>query len=243
MVSIITVTMRSRYMYNIFFNYARQKWKNKRLIIILNNDALDLHKWREKAKQFDKVSVYKLPEKYTLGKCLNWAIARVKSEVIAKFDDDDYYAPYYLEESMLALKEGKASIVGKHTSYMYFEENKTLMIFRQGFEHRFVKRVKGGTLLFNKSAWRKIKFNEQKIAGSDSRWLLDCYRKGIKTYSISKANYVCIRRKNPKTHTQKRSTAKYMRRCRFVCITDNYTPYITKNLRLAHLDERGELRS
>ncbi|WP_350338909.1 glycosyltransferase family 2 protein [Paenibacillus sp. UMB7766-LJ446] len=225
--SIIACTMRPEYMDNIFANYERQEWHNKEMIVILNKDSMNLKKWRKKAKEYENVRVYKLPEKFTLGKCLNWAIARAKGSFIAKFDDDDYYGAHYLKESIIALRTQKAPIVGKHTAYIYFEAKKALMEYRPGQENVPGKRVKGGTLFFRKRVWKQVKFPEDTIGGSDAKWAKKCRRAGYTVYYVSKKNYVCIRRENIQSHTQKRDTEEYMRNCKLVTYTDDFIPYTT----------------
>jgi glycosyltransferase involved in cell wall biosynthesis len=221
--------MRPAFMNNLFGNYDRQLWKDKEMIIVLNKNSMDLGLWTKRAKQYpkNKVRVFKLPEKYTLGKCLNYAISRANGGIITKFDDDDYYGPKYLTESMRALKRVKASIVGKHTSYIYFEEKSALMVFRSGGEWRYLRGIKGGTLLFRKSVWNRVKFPEHKLVGTDSEWIKRCIRRGYRTYSVSKKHYVCIRRKNTKSHTQKKSTRSYMSHCRLVRRTKYFKRFVT----------------
>ncbi|MBD2868711.1 glycosyltransferase family 2 protein [Paenibacillus arenilitoris] len=229
MVTIIACTMRSSFVDNVFANYDRQVWKDKEMIIVLNKDDMSLDEWNQRASQYpnNEVKVIQLPQKYHLGKCLNYAIANAKEGIIAKFDDDDYYGPNYLRESVAALKSGKGSIIGKHTSYLYFEEKKALMVFRPGGEHKYVRSVKGGTLVFKKSLWRRVKFPEFKKVGTDSGWTGRCRRRGYKIYSVSKKNYVCVRRKNTGSHTQKKSTKRYMSQCRLVRHTKNYSRFVT----------------
>jgi glycosyltransferase involved in cell wall biosynthesis len=231
MVSIIACTMRNSYMDNLFANYERQDWPNKEMIIILNKDDMDLDLWKKRANQYkiNEVRVYQLPEEYNLGKCLNWAIAKAKGTFIAKFDDDDYYAPGYLSESVEALRKKKAPIVGKHTCFIYFEEKQALMEYRRGRENMHLGRVKGGTLLFRKAVWNKVKFPEDRVVGSDSHWLKACRAANYKIHSVSKYNYVCIRRANTESHTQKRNTEDYMSKCELIRYTDNFIPYITSN--------------
>ncbi|WP_367398376.1 glycosyltransferase [Paenibacillus lautus] len=228
-VSIIVSTMRPDFMNNIFQNYAHQKVKNKEMIIILNRDDMDIKYWRKMASKYKNVTVYKVSEKYNLGACLNYGIKKAKYNVIAKFDDDDYYAPCYLKESLDALARSKASIVGKHTAYIYFEEKKALMLYRDGGERKYRRKVKGGTLVFKKDVWNKIKFDEKQVNGSDSDFLRRCKRMGYKIYSVSKHNYVCIRRRDIHSHTQKTSTKNYMARCKLVSYTNNFIPRITRN--------------
>lgn len=229
MVTIIACTMRQTYMNQVFNNFDRQTWKNKEMIIILNKNDMDINVWIKRAKKYPgrKVRVYKVPEKYKLGKCLNFAIAKAKDGIITKFDDDDYYGAHYLTESINALRRRNASIVGKTSAFMYFEETKALMLFRAGSENKYRRSVKGGTLLFRKSLWRRVRFSENRVAGSDSDWITRCVRKGAKVYSVSKKNYVCIRRKNVSSHTQKKSTKRYMSFCKLVAYTNNYKLYIS----------------
>lgn len=214
-------------MKNIFSNYLRQSIEEKELIIVLNRDDMDINIWREKAKKYNNVSVYQISEKCQLGKCLNYGIGKAKYNLVTKFDDDDYYAPDYLKEGINTLKETRASIVGKHTSFLYFEGENALMLFRKGGERKYRRHVKGGTLLFKKSVWDQIKFNEQVVSGSDVDFLRRCKREGFRIFSSSKYNYVCVRRKNVKSHTQKTSTLNYMSKCKLIAYTDNYVPLIT----------------
>jgi hypothetical protein len=48
------------------------------MIVVLNKGSMDFDLWTERANQYpkNKVRVFKLPEKYTLGKCLNYAISK-----------------------------------------------------------------------------------------------------------------------------------------------------------------------
>ncbi len=198
------------------------------MIIVLNNDKMDIELYRERARKYpeNEVRVIQLPEEYKLGKCLNYAINLAQDGLIAKFDDDDYYGPKFLSEAALAIKNGKASIVGKTTSYLYFEAARSLMVFRQGSEQKYTRNIKGGTLVFRKSVWRRVRFPEFKKVGSDSGWVGRCIRRGYRIYSLSKRHYVCIRRKNTNSHTQKKSTRLYMSHCKLVRKTNDYRRYV-----------------
>ena len=229
MVTIIACTMRNSYMNNVFSNFERQDWKDKEMIVVLNHDGMDVKEWRKRAAKYggNKVRVYKLPQRYALGRCLNFAIARAKEGIITKFDDDDYYAPGYLKESIQALNQRKGDIVGKAAAFLYFEEKDALMVFRPNGENERSRTVKGGTLMFNKSVWRSVMFPPNRVAGSDSVWVRTCRRRGFRIYSVSKKNYVCVRRKNTSSHTQKVGTKDYMANCRLVRYTSNFIPYIS----------------
>jgi glycosyltransferase involved in cell wall biosynthesis len=229
MITVVACTMRPSCMDNVFQNYDRQLWKDKQMIIVLNNDKMDIEVYKQRAAQYpeNEVRVFQLPQKYKLGKCLNFAIRKAKNGIIAKFDDDDYYGPKFLREAGRAIKRGKASIVGKHTAYLYFTSRRTLMIFRRGREWKYRRSIKGGTLVFKRSVWKRVKFPEFKQAGSDSRWVGRCIRRGYRVYSLSKRHYVCIRRRNTRGHTQKKSTRVYMSHCKFVRKTKHFERYVS----------------
>ncbi len=222
MISIICCTKRQNFMENVFQNYERQVWKDKELIIVLNRNDMDINNWIERAKQHLCVSVYQLPEETTLGECLNYGIEKSKNAYIAKFDDDDYYAPNYLTESITALNDKGADIVGKRSVYMYFEEWRTLAIYRPGRENRFVKRgLKGATLLFKREIWEEIKF-PSKNQHEDDVFLKFCRQKGYKLYSTDKCNFVVLRTASPQHQHTSGDNNWLISKCSIVCETDDY---------------------
>jgi glycosyltransferase involved in cell wall biosynthesis len=228
MITVIACTMRPSCMDNLFENYDRQLWKDKRMIIVLNNDKMDIKAYQQRASQYpdNEVRIFQLPQKYKLGSCLNYAIKLAEDGIIAKFDDDDYYGPMFLREAARAIKRGRAPIVGKHTAFLYFEAKLALMLFRRGGERKYKRKVKGGTLVFRKWVWRRVRFPTNRKAGSDARWLSNCIRRGFRIYSVSKRHYVCIRSKDWNRHTQKKSTRRYMQHCRLVRRTKDFTHYV-----------------
>mgnify|MGYP002401625187 FL=1 len=216
---------------NVFNNYERQRYKDKELIVVLNRDDMDIEAWKREARNYNNVSIHQVPEQYNLGKCLNYGINESKYDVIAKFDDDNYYARRYLTESMgLLKKNNKVSIVGKNTAFIYFEETEALMVYRDGGENQFHRRIKGGSFVFRKSVWDQVKFDEEMPKRIDVDFLIRCLRLKHKIYSVSKYNYVCIRRADSDSHTQKISTEEYMAKCTLVAYTTDFVPLITKRV-------------
>lgn len=127
-VSIITCTNRPRFFNHILLNFQRQQHQLKELIIILNKDQMNLAEYRLKASKVGNVRVYQVNEKTSLGQCLNCGIAKSKFPYIAKFDDDDYYSPFYLNEQIKALVRTKSDIVGKHACLVYLAAANKLLI-------------------------------------------------------------------------------------------------------------------
>lgn len=199
-VSIITCTKRPECMKRLFTNYNRQIYKNKELIIILNNNKLELNKYKKAAKQYRNVRIYSMPDHKSLGSCLNYGVKLSKHSFIAKFDDDDYYAPNYLTESMQILLKTNAEIVGKRAHFMKLGD-KNLLLFRYyKMANKYVSLVQGATLLVKRHVFSKIAFPNQN-RGECVKFCADCLAKGFRIYSGSQYNFVAIRKRNSKNHT------------------------------------------
>ncbi len=63
--------------------------------------------------KYENIKIYKLSENISLGRCLNFGVNKAKFNIIAKFDDDDYYGPKYLSDSLKAFDETDAKLIGK----------------------------------------------------------------------------------------------------------------------------------
>jgi len=220
-VSIIVCTNRPQYFNNILENYERQLYAKKELIIILNKDNMSLQKFRSIASRINGVTLYQVPEKISLGQCLNCGIARARFPLIAKFDDDDYYSPHYLKEQVREMHRTKSDIVGKHACLVYLAASKRLIIRSPGEQHKFTSFVQGGTLLFKRKVLKHVRFPDKSL-GEDVAFLRKSSQKGYKTYSTSPFNYVYMRRKNKQGHTWKASDQFYLRGCQPLAVTEDY---------------------
>ncbi|MGD6833886.1 glycosyltransferase [Sutcliffiella halmapala] len=233
MISLIACTIRDEMLENIFNNFYRQLWKEKELIIVLNNDQMNKEIWDKQAKMQKNIRVYKIPEHNTLGDSLNFGIEKSNYNIVAKIDDDDYYSPYYLTEAMKIFQTTNAQLVGKGKSFMYFEAEKLLQLRVLGNENMAGKSsLKGGTLIFRKEIYPKIKFPSRIGSGTDSSFVILCKKANIKFYCTSRYNYVYVRKTNSKLHTFKCSNKQLIRSSKYITKTTNYVPIITKKLGL-----------
>lgn len=225
-VSIITSTVKPQFMDNVFKNYCRQNWGEKELIIILNKDEMELDTWKQEAEKYENVSVYQLSEELTLGECLNFGIDQSRYNYVAKFDDDDYYGPNYLNQAMEAFARTDAVIVGKRTIYMYFEKEKILTICSTGFENQYIKKVlKGGTIVLDKRIYPQIKFPTKNL-GEDVGIQRQCIAQGLKMYATDRMNFSCIRHEDH-THTSHKVNDKLLKKNKFIAYTDNFKKYLS----------------
>ena len=199
-VSVITCTNRINFIDNILSNYLNQDYKNKELIIIINNDDIDLSCYLDKINDYKDIFIYKLNQNLTLGKCLNFAVSKSKYDIISKFDDDDYYSPNYLKTSIDVFDKTKADIIGKSSIYIYFKQKNLLTFKSTKKENKYVNRIEGSTLNVKKYVFDKVCFQDKNL-GEDIMFCSDCIKTGFKIYSNDKSNYVYIRHGINHNHT------------------------------------------
>jgi cellulose synthase/poly-beta-1,6-N-acetylglucosamine synthase-like glycosyltransferase len=199
-VSIIACTKRAEYINNLFENFHRQKYPNKELIVIVHKDDIPIDMYVQMARNDPRISVYRIPEKISLGKCLNYGVNIVKYKVVAKFDDDDYYAPLYLKDAIRTMKKTKAHVVGKKAHYMWLMGKKLLILRYPNREKDWVSILPGATLVIRKSVFKHVKFSNIS-RGEDDRFCRKCKARGFKLYSGSKMNFAALRRRFSENHT------------------------------------------
>jgi GT2 family glycosyltransferase len=209
LISIIACTNRASFLPNIIENFTRQTLADKELILILNtttiepefaDQELSTHQIKHKILQFS--------EEITLGECLNHGIQHAAYPVFAKFDDDDYYGPNYLNEAANALHETNADVIGKSTFYIYFEHNKELRLYHPGHENLWISNngnnyfqyLHGASLIIKKDIWEKISFPYVNI-GEDTLFQKQCFQMKIPMFSTSKLHFAYKRYTIPNHHT------------------------------------------
>ncbi|VTR52920.1 Glycosyl transferase family 2 [Actinobacillus pleuropneumoniae] len=199
-VSIITCTNRPNHIKNLFHNFARQSHTKKELIIVVNDSAIALSPYQQMANKHRNIQIYRMPEHVTLGACLNYAVSKTKYGIVAKFDDDDYYAPHYLSDSLKSLRGSNADIIGKRAHYMYLQGSKTLILRFPNDENRTVTMLPGLRLFLGRASLTKYGFRIK----TSVRTIFFCTRsksKGFKVYSGNKYHFSAVRRKNSSSHT------------------------------------------
>ncbi|MFC4078388.1 glycosyltransferase [Salinithrix halophila] len=187
-ITIITCTKRALNIHHLLRNYRRQLWRRKELIVILNHNKLPLHVYEKAAKQVPQVSVYQLSESISLGECLNFGVSRARYEYIAKFDDDDYYAPSYLTDCMRVMKQTEADVVGKRSHYIWLQGSNALILRK--VPSPFL--LPGATLFIKKRVFHKVRFSRRN-AGEDDQFCRDCRAKGFKLVSAGKSHFIAVR--------------------------------------------------
>ncbi|MGL4739231.1 MAG: glycosyltransferase family protein, partial [Sarcina sp.] len=201
-VSVIACTNRPEYIENIIKNYTTQKYANKELIIILNNNNINLLKVKERIENLSNIYIYKLDEKLTLGECINFGVEKSNSAYIAKFDDDDFYGENYLIDMIMPFRYSEADVVGKKSIYIYYEGSNTLELKYANTEYRYSDFISGATLVFKKTVFEKVQLESRNL-GEDTAFINNCKLLGMKLYSADRFNYIAYRRIDKNSHTWK----------------------------------------
>ena len=138
--------------------FLRQHYPNKELIIIDDgtDSVQDLI-----PTDIATIRYIRLNEKITLGAKLNMACEYAKGEIIANWDDDDWYAPHRLSYQVEALQEPSIELCGIN-QLLYFH-----LKTKEGFLYRYPDNQRiwllGSSLCYTKSLWQRNHFVENQI--------------------------------------------------------------------------------
>jgi glycosyltransferase involved in cell wall biosynthesis len=190
---------------------------------------MNIDRWLKKAKKYPNIQIYQLHETASLGDCLNFGIIKSNHDIIAKFDDDDYYGPDYIKSSIDAFKNKDISIVGKSSFYIYFK-NKKALIHVPGNENSITDNVAGATLMFRKDVFQQVQFEKVNRA-EDYFFIEQCKEKGLNIYSTDCFHFAVIRQDAEK-HTWNIADKDLMEWGEIIAFTDDFKPLVSKNAQI-----------
>lgn len=193
LVSVICSTNRDATLERLLEQVAAQTYENVELLVLGHGVQIaDDFRQRAFSAGVKKVTLLQGEASQSLGACLNALVGAASGEVIAKFDDDDYYLPNYLRDQVNTLLNMNADLVGKGSIYFFLPGANVIARRWKHQEHIWRNFVAGATFV----GWREV-FLETPFAdrtrGEDSDFLLRLERKGRKVYSSDSFNYLCIR--------------------------------------------------
>ncbi|MGL5345863.1 MAG: glycosyltransferase family 2 protein [Peptostreptococcaceae bacterium] len=217
--SVVTSTYRYECIENLINNFIVQDFKNKELIVIINNDSIEISDFDIYTQKESSIKVYKLPQATNLGICLNFAISKAKYKYVAKFDDDDLYGKNYLKEAYNAFIKEDCDVVGKWQYLIYLEgENKILARPkdpRRSRQFAYVSWLPGATLCFKKSIFEDIEFSDINSQVDDDI-MKKCVEKKLKIFSTSRNNFIAMRHIDTNKHTWKITHEKLIETCTLI---------------------------
>ncbi|WP_255501068.1 glycosyltransferase [Mitsuaria sp. WAJ17] len=141
---------RARYVAQSIAYFCRQDWPRRELLIIYE-DEQDLPPAHE--LQDARIRCLRVPLGSSIGAKRNEAVRQARGEVVAHWDDDDWYADGRLSRQVAPLLQGLADITGLNDLlFMALASGEWWQASQALFRRLFVENVSGGTLVY----WRRL---------------------------------------------------------------------------------------
>lgn len=193
-VSAIVSTYRPNFVRNAIESVAKQKDVDTELILLTHGFEEVEKELRAYAADLgvENFTLLSSPQSDPLGLCLNKLVTASSGDVIANFDDDDFYGEYYLHDSLNAMKFSNADLVGKFATYMYSEDEEIMTLRNPGKEYMFTDFVTGATFVGRREVFTQHPFLPMS-QGEDSRFLVSVERAGAKIFAGDRFNFMQIR--------------------------------------------------
>ena len=157
-------------------SFLRQDYSNKELVIV--DDGSD--SVQDCIPADDRIRYIRLDRRLTTGAKRNLACSKSHGELIAHWDDDDWYPSHRLSTQVHGLTERGADVCG--SSRMLFYDSANGRAFEYAYASSGKSWVGGSTLCYQKSFWGRNNFPDISI-GEDSRFIWDGRAKNILDFS------------------------------------------------------------
>jgi hypothetical protein len=107
-------------------------------------------------------------------------------EIIAHWDDDDWYAPQRLSRQVMPIAAGTADVTGlTDTLFMVEPAGEFWSVSRELYARLFVEAVHGGTLVYRRDIWRRSGPYPAISLREDAEFLIKARRDGARLCRIS----------------------------------------------------------
>lgn len=136
--------------------WERQTYPEKELVVVDDSDE----PWPEKPEGVRRIEA---PKGMSIGLKMNLGIGEAKGNFIQKMDDDDYYAPKFLETMIKTIAGSETSIASVGCCLIYLSHLDELKF--SGYGMFF-----GNAFLFSKALWEKAKFRDLSLR--EDYWFL-----------------------------------------------------------------------
>jgi len=163
-------------------SFLSQDYPNKELVIVDDgNDAI-----RDLVAEAPGLCYFRLESRTSLGAKRNFACRQARGELIAHWDDDDWYAPNRLSYQVEPIFAQQADLTGLENSYMLeLPGGQFWTLHPQLHQRMFVGDTHGGTLVFRKSLITDgLRYPEVNLA-EDAGFLKQALQRGKRLTRLS----------------------------------------------------------
>jgi len=157
--------------------FARQDYPNLELIIIDDGDdpVADL------VPADPRIRYLRLSAPISIGAKRNQACALARGEIIAHWDDDDWYSPQRLSHQVKPLLDGTADVTGLETACFFeLESWRAWRVTAELHRRLFVGDVHGGTLVYWRRVWKRLAHYPETSLAEDALFLRTACRYGAR---------------------------------------------------------------
>lgn len=172
---------RRRYVPQALQSFLQQDYPNRELIIV--DDGKDAI--RDLVEEQPNVQYFHVA-RTTIGAKRNLACKHAAGEIIAHWDDDDWYSPDRLRYQVMPIIAGKADLTGLENAFVLELPHGEFWTTEPALHQRlFVGNVHGGTLVYRKELWTQgLRYPEVNLA-EDAGLLVRATRKGKRLVRLS----------------------------------------------------------
>ena len=201
-ISAVVPTNREHELDNVLANIGRQSHPSVELVLVLHGISVDEAALRAKAADAGVESLQIVPaaSHLTLGACMNLGVDASAGELVAKMDDDNHYGTHYLADLAAAMRAQGAGIAGKWAHHVWLRSSGAVVVRYPDFENRWVRRIQGGSMLFEGDVVRRVRFGDLPRA-VDSDILDRSMAEGVSIWSADRYNFVSVRGEDRSAHT------------------------------------------
>jgi len=187
-VSVVCVSNRPSQLGHIIDMFDAQDWLHKDLVLVINaaGYATDAVSGRT------DVQVLSTEPTVSLGECLNRGFAAASGDVIARFDDDDFYAADYVHSIVAVFRTIDAQVTGKAEYFAYVESQDRIICRFPGKSACYVGRVAGGSLAVMADAVRGVRFPDENV-GEDVEFMRRCERVSLRIWAAPAKGFLQMR--------------------------------------------------
>jgi glycosyltransferase involved in cell wall biosynthesis len=145
-----TMSSRRRFIQAAVRWFLAQDYPDKELIIV-DDGELPIF-----LADDSRIRLHFMRDKVSLGDKRNFACDMAKGDIIAHWDDDDWYAPWRLRQQVMCLRHHFCLLSGLEQPLFYDQQaNKAHRLMRFAVQQPWVY---GATMCYRKSAWAERKF-------------------------------------------------------------------------------------
>jgi hypothetical protein len=208
-VSVVLTTRRPHYVAGALRQIARQRHAHLEVVLALHGFPAD--RVRDPVAAFPHpISVIEADATAVFGAVLDQAARRASGDLIAKWDDDDWYGPDHLTDLLLARAYSGADVVGTAAEFFYLQPLDVTVRRTDYTSEVWSDHVAGGTILLGRSTYLEAGGFQPLPRGVDSALLKTVHAAGGRIYRTHGLGYM-LRRAGADEHTWRRPLAHFLR--------------------------------